>query len=373
MYILFICCVIIIILAIISGFLMFWKVPLPTLYSTNKNTSEMVSIIIPARNEAKRITPLLKSLQLQQGIRFETILIDDGSTDKTASIATSYGVKVVQNDRLKNGWIGKSAACWTGAKHANGDWLLFLDADTQLQTENSLQQIALTYQRLGARGILSLQPYHTIRRPYENLSALFNIIVMVGMSVFSIWKHRLKGAGAFGPCILCNKADYMNVGGHEVIRNAVMDDLALGEAFREAGDPVYCYGGRGVINFRMYPEGIGSLWEGWTKSFATASQETHPLVTFFISFWISGAFLSLPFFMLAGYTGGTNWTIIATFLYILFFGQVSLFARRTGNFSYVALAFYPLLFLFFTILFIWSIYLTHVRKTVSWRGRKIKL
>ncbi|WP_042224762.1 glycosyltransferase [Oceanobacillus manasiensis] len=370
---LFFCCVGLISVAVISGFLMFWKIFLPRRNIEKQSVKNRLSIIIPARDEAKRIIPLLDSLLSQKGIDFETILVDDGSTDETVSIAASYGVKVIQNNHLENGWIGKTAACWVGVKHASGDWLLFLDADTQLKTPESLTQLTSTYQELGARGILSLQPYHTIKRPYENLSAIFNIIVMVGMSVFTVWGKKLKGAGSFGPCILCNKVDYMKSGGHQGIRKAVMDDLALGEAFRKAGYPVRCYGGKGLINFQMYPEGLRSLWEGWTKSFATASQETHPLVTFLISFWISGAFLTTPFLITASILGSPVWITIATMLYIIFFVQVFIFARRTGKFSTIVIALYPLLFLFFTILFIWSIYLTNVRRTVSWRGRKIKL
>ena len=69
-----------------------------------------------------------------------------------------------------------------------------------------------------------------------------------------------------------------------------MDDFALAEAYREKQLPVFCYGGKGIISFRMYPEGSKQLTEGWTKNFATASASTHWLVMLFINLWMCGGF-----------------------------------------------------------------------------------
>lgn len=120
----------------------------------------------------------------------EIIVIDDGSVDSTASIAMHYGAKVLNTNTLRENWKGKSAACWLGANEANGDFLLFLDADTFFEHPDSLQNLMQTYERYGKTGILSVQPFHRIKKSYENLSLLFNMIVFAGMNVFTIFRQK---------------------------------------------------------------------------------------------------------------------------------------------------------------------------------------
>ena len=92
-------------------------------------------------------------------------------------------------------WMGKSWACWQGAQVASGDVLVFLDADTTLTTRG-LAALAAT--RAAEGGLLGVQPYHAIRRPYEALSAFFNIVVMASLNAFSMRGRRIAPAGSFG-------------------------------------------------------------------------------------------------------------------------------------------------------------------------------
>ena len=83
---------------------------------------------------------------------------------------------------LPEGWAGKPWACWQGSQKAAGDIFLFLDADTSLEPEG-LSKIVSTY--LEKEGLLSIQPFHKMKRRYERLSAIFNIITMAGMNAFT--------------------------------------------------------------------------------------------------------------------------------------------------------------------------------------------
>ncbi|MBJ6360046.1 glycosyltransferase family 2 protein [Paenibacillus sp. GCM10012307] len=356
-------------LALLVGAIMFWS--LPVLKATDKNTRfPFLSIIIPARNEAGRISPLLHSLQEQHFQSFEVLVVDDHSTDHTAAIAKSYGAKVLQNKVVDSG-SGKSMACWHGAQQASGKWLLFLDADTSLANAYSLFNLLGFYQRTGGKGILSLQPYHTVHRLYENLSAIFNVIVIVGMNIFTFRGPRFKTAGSFGPCILCNKDDYFLTGGHQKILGAVMDDLALGQAFIDKNLPVNCMGGKGVITFRMYPEGFKSLVEGWCKSFAIGSKSTHPIVMLMIIIWISGSFMSTGALLSSIATMHPATIIFSGILYMAYALQTLLFARRCGNFNWSIFLMHPILFLFFTAIYVYSLFRVHILHSVKWKGRKI--
>lgn len=361
---------IIIILALVTGCLMFWSLPIPHPQSKTGGSLPFVSIIVPARNEENRIKPLLRSLQQQSFQSFELLVVDDDSQDHTADVAREYGARVVFSTEKTSG-AGKSSACWLGATHAKGEWLLFLDADTALVQTNSLNELLQFHLEQGATGITSVQPFHTVSHLYENLSAIFNIIVIVGMNPFTFWKQRFKPAGSFGPCILCNKKDYFLSGGHDKIRHEVIDDLALGQSFLDKGLPVRCLGGKGIVSFRMYEEGFYSLVEGWCKSFALGSASTHPFVMMLVILWITGSFMSVGSFVSSLLSGSVQYLLLSSLLYVLYAFQTARFARRCGNFKGIFFLFFPVLFLFFAGVFLYSLFRVHILRSVKWKDRKI--
>src|SRR5690348_14488079 len=96
----------------------------------------LVSVLVPARNEEKRIRPCLESLLKQDYPRYELLVLDDQSTDGTLKLLKSYAkrsggrLKLFQGKPLPKGWVGKPWACHELSKKAKGDWLFFTDADT---------------------------------------------------------------------------------------------------------------------------------------------------------------------------------------------------------------------------------------------------
>src|SRR5215470_5993271 len=92
------------------------------------NQHPLVSVIVPARNEAENLPACLKSILVQDDVPFEVIVVDDNSTDKTFEIASSYpGVHVMRGKATPPGWSGKSYAISKGVQSARGAWLLFTD------------------------------------------------------------------------------------------------------------------------------------------------------------------------------------------------------------------------------------------------------
>ncbi|GAB4074089.1 4,4'-diaponeurosporenoate glycosyltransferase [Barrientosiimonas marina] len=372
MNMLFLTALLFVLAGLTGGTLMLWSFRTP---QPGSQTGQLpyLSIIVPARNEAKRLPDLLQSLTNQSLQAYEILVIDDASDDDTAAVAEAYGAKVIQNKGVSHMAPGKSAACAYGADCAQGDWLMFLDADVQLLGQHSLLHIVTAYQKQNEQGLLSIQPYHHITKLYENLSAVFNIIVLTGVNVFTFWQDRFKTAGSFGPCILCDKTSYQLTGGHEAAAESIMDDYALSDVFRYHQLPVRNYAGKGMIAFRMYPEGMKQLVEGWTKNLAVASQSTHWIVMVLISLWMSGAFLATAFPIVALAAGAPVWAGISAVCYLLYAAHVLCLARRAGDFNWWICLFFPALFLFFTVLFVYSFYRTHVLRTVTWKGRRIKL
>jgi 4,4'-diaponeurosporenoate glycosyltransferase len=229
---------------------------------------------------------LLQSLEGQLSPEDEVIVVDDHSEDRTKMIAEKSGVMVLESLPTPEGWIGKTWACSQGARMASGEVVVFLDADTVLE-ENGLKNIVEAY--IGRDGALSIQPYHKMRKLYEQFSAFFNIVVMAAIGAFTILGNRIKPIGLFGPVVAMKRQYYIESGGHEKVKGEILEDVAFGSELKKKGLEVHCLGGKDTISFRMYPNGIKELINGWSKGFAVGAVKTSIPVLILIVAWISGS------------------------------------------------------------------------------------
>ena len=353
-------------IAWLTGLLIFGGLKvLEALHSKDGGTGRKVSLIIPARNEEKNIGKLLESISKQKTVPHEVIVVDDNSSDGTAEIASDYNVKLVRLESdPPTGWIGKSWACWNGYLNSAGETLVFLDADVELPPE-ALGTIIDLQELKG--GLVSVQPYHRMERFYESFSLVFNLIVVASLGNFMAGERNAPGA--FGPCMVCSRSDYSDVGGHETIRSNVLDDIELGRAFRKSGFLVSNTFGGELISFRMYPGGIGEVLKGWGKNFAKGAGSTPPLTLLLMILWITGGFstfLRLPIAL-----GFQIQFIAFIIMYLAYAIQIYLYSRKIGSFSIGHALIFPVYFLFFFYTFIYSGLRTLLFRRVSWKGRDI--
>jgi 4,4'-diaponeurosporenoate glycosyltransferase len=308
-----------------------------------------LSLIIPARNEEHNLPVLLASLAAQAVRPLEIIVVDDGSTDRTAEIAAESGARVIVSKPLPDGWCGKTWACHQGAEAAAGALLCFLDADTSFEP-GGLARVLDCYEG----GAFSVGPWHAIRKPYENLSLFFNLNMVAGTAP----------DGLFGQTLLLERETYRLAGGHEAVRGKILENFELAAHFHQAGIPVRSVAGRGVLSFRMYPDGLGSLIEGWTKGFASGAGRTPRGVLWTIILWMIGLMIA-PIALVA--SGMDAWWMG---VYLVCAAQVAWFARRVGGFHWHAALFYPVPLVFFFALFARSA--VRSGKNVTWKGREIR-
>jgi 4,4'-diaponeurosporenoate glycosyltransferase len=340
--------------------------PAPT-----KPQATLVSVVIPARNEARNLPRLLDSLAALRPGPHEVIVVDDGSTDGTAAVAESHGATVVTAPPLPAGWVGKPWACHHGAAAATGTHLLFLDADTWLSPDG-LTRLAGEYEA----GLLSVGPYHETREPYEQLSAPFMLSAAMGTGVFTPLASRRTAAAAFGPCLLTHVAAYRTAGGHAAVSNHVIEDVALARRYRAAGLPVRCLAGGDAVRFRMYPDGFRQLVEGWSKNIAAGVGEVGagaPLATLGAVAWVTACVSVAASLVvgLAGWVGGGDAPVAAAVAYAVVGAQWWWMLRRLGSFQWWAMAGFVVPLTAFLVVFARSAALTFVRRRVSWRGRAI--
>jgi 4,4'-diaponeurosporenoate glycosyltransferase len=345
-----------------------WRIPVCARHIPGRLLS--VSVVIPARNEERNLPRLLQSLERQAVRPREVLVVDDQSEDRTAAVAAAGGADVLRSSQLPPGWLGKPWACWQGARAASGELLVFLDADTVLE-EDGLGKILSTWTARG--GLVSIWPFHRMRRLYERLSAFFHIIIMTSMRAFTPLRRLLPPLGAFGPCVVCARADYFALGGHERVRGAILEDVALGQLFLSGGHRVHCLGGRGAIAFRMYPDGVGSLVAGFGKGMASGAEASAAPVLAAIVAWIAGGFIvgfGLAYSLITGRWGGClPWLI----LYALYALQLLWIFLRVGNYGVHTALLYPVPALFFAGVFVLSLVRTFGRRRVSWKGRSITI
>jgi 4,4'-diaponeurosporenoate glycosyltransferase len=350
------------------GFVFLWKIPILKKGNQLKSFSYKISILIPARNEERTLSQLLHSIAHQTLKPHEVILIDDHSKDATAEVARKAGCIVVRSKDLPEGWAGKPWACWQGAHKATGDIFLFLDADTFLEPDG-LSKIVSTYLEKG--GLLSIQPFHKMKRRYERLSAIFNIITLAGMGAFTPLGSRLKPMGAFGPCMICSKEDYFMVGGHEKARGEVLESLAIGKEFLRAKRKVHCYGGKGTISFRMYPDGFQSLVEGFGKGFGTGANAMSMVNLLVIVCWVVGGVGVTRQLFQSAILGNPVELLGWLVLDVLYIFQIYWMLFRIGNFGFSTALLFQIPLVFFVMVFAYSIVRIFLVRKVRWKGRDV--
>ncbi len=276
-----------------------------------------VSILVPARNEARRIGPCLRSLAAQHYPRFEVLLLDDQSDDGTGALAQEIGFgetgdrRILRGQPLPEGWTGKAWACHQLAQAAAGDYLLFTDADT-VHHPASLTAALAEARRSGA-SLLSLWPRQITLSLGEKA-----VVPLLYLAAAGLVPHFLLAAGqrfpqcaarlprnflrqygiANGQFLLFRRADYFALGGHAAVRNHLVEDVALARrtAARTAdGFRLVNADGTLLVQCRMY-ENFRELWLGFTKN-CRAVFETS-LASFLLAGVLQVAVFLAPFALL---------------------------------------------------------------------------
>lgn len=214
-----------------------------------------VSILIPARNESAVIASTIRHLLAQSYPPYEILLLDDHSTDGTADIARSAAendsrLKIIPGQPLPPQWLGKNWACHQLSQAAQGDFLIFTDADVEWG-ENAL---AALLPHFATYEMLTVWPTQKTVTWGERLcvSAIALAIIsylpemMVRFSPFSAF------AAANGQCLAFTRDLYTRIGGHQAVHDNIVEDVGLAKAVKKKGGKLMMLDGNRQICCRMY-------------------------------------------------------------------------------------------------------------------------
>ena len=235
-----------------------------------------VSVIVPARNEEACLGTCLQSLVAQEGVQFELIVVDDGSTDRTAEIARSFeDVQLIQAGELPAGWTGKNNAMAAGARIARGKRLLFTDADTFHKPGALARAIAEAEKQSAA--LLSYSPEQEVHGFLQK--AVMPVIFAELATTFPPAKVSDPAspiAAANGQYLMISRETYDSVGGHTKIAGDLLEDVAMARLVKSSGRKIFFRYGGDAVRTRMY-RSWAQMKEGWTKNLALLFEKPRKL------------------------------------------------------------------------------------------------
>ncbi|HRA66071.1 MAG TPA: glycosyltransferase, partial [Caldilinea sp.] len=331
---------------------------LPNLpFSSGKGALPSLSIITPARNEARNLCGLLTSLQATcYPGPLEIIVVDDGSTDATSEIARAHGAIVVPLQGPPPGWYGKPHACHRGVEAAHGEWLLFTDADLLHAPDGP--RCAVAYAEAQHLDVLSLfvgQKFHDL------MDRLALTVAFEGL-----FAGRAPGAYALnGQYILMRRSVYCASGGFAAGRSEPLEDLALGRHLRRLHYRVAVLHANDAAYVRMY-DNSRQLWQGMTRLGAGSLRWSGVGSIFTI------AFISAIMSPLIVATGVVNGRLALRWLPLTWLAATLStlpWARRTGAPAAALLT--PLGALLVQVAAVWGVLRRLLGRGITWKGRRV--
>jgi len=336
----------------------------PKLTRVNRQYHDLVSILIPARNEEENILTLLQSICNQDYADFEVIVYDDQSEDRTYRIAAAFAEKhprfrVVKGTDLQDGWVGKNYACFQLAKQAKGRYFLFLDADTSIN--KNLLNSAVHRMHLHKLALLSLfvnQDMETIGEKLTVPLLHYLLLNMLPLRLLNLLKGP-AGAIACGQFMLFDAIIYRQKEWHKMVKSKVVEDA---EIMKMIKTEAYCGEvllANQMMQCRMY-RNLKDAVNGFSKNVLALFNYSIPGILTFITVLFGGpmlVFITLNFDLIFFMCG----------LIILSRLMVSLTAGQNVFYNIILHPFQIIMLVLIGFLSIQK----HLTKTNIWKGRSV--
>ena len=351
--------------------------------ASNSDNLAAVTVVVPSLNEVERIQPCLDGLSQQSYEVREILVVDSNSTDGTrekvlAKAATDPRFRLLTDDPLPQGWVGRPWALNWGFEHSSPDseWILGVDADTQPQRG----MIASVLQAAEEEGfdLVSLSPQFILRSPGEWwLQPALLMTLLFRFDVAGIRQPDQGSVMANGQCFLCRRKVLENVGGYRSAAGSFCDDVTLARNIAKAGYRVGFLDGAKIIKVRMY-EGMRETWDEWGRSLdlKDATSRTELWGQLWLLTMVQGLPIPLTMLLFGGIEEGlsnpflSGWLDLNVFLLLVRFGMLlAISGSYDRQFSVGKSAWLFWLSPFADPFAVARIFLSARQKPKAWRGR----
>jgi chlorobactene glucosyltransferase len=334
-----------------------------------------VSLLVPARNEARSIEGCVRGLLAQDYPALEVIILDDESTDDTGEIlkrltTEDARLRVIHGQPLPPGWLGKNWACQQLSQAASGEYLLFTDADTchdPLMLHDSIAAALATNADL-----LSGMPHQEVKTWSEQL--LVPILAWSFMAFIPIaLAERVRAAFlsvSIGQFLLFRRSAYDQIQGHESVRDKVVEDFELARKIKKAGLQWRFVDATPRIHCRMY-HNFREVFNGLSKNLYVVFGN----IFFFALAWTALviSFLEPQLILLLALVGVVL-PIKLVLLSVLAIGQAILLWGLTDlrfGFPIKQAALYPVTIVLSVLIGLRSMFAHTFKRGVTWKGRSV--
>jgi chlorobactene glucosyltransferase len=330
------------------------------------------SVLVPARNEEENIGNCVSTILSQDYPDFQLIVLDDNSTDRTWEILQKFDskdtrLKLLKGKPLPQDWLGKHWACHQLAQTADGELLLFVDADTTYQPDMLRHAAGAIIAEKAA--LISALPRQIVVTWSELLSVpafYFSILCGIPLGLANRQRNPLLFS-VLGQFLLFRREAYTAVGGHAGVRQNVVDDLAIGRKVIGMRFAYSLLDGNGQVSCRMY-RNFHQTWTGLTKS-TFASFNSDPVFLIFMQLIVLLLFVEPLIVFIMGLVQPFPFDITAmaglgVSLSLLLFG----ISHRRFQFPLYLVFLYPVSAIFMVVIAFASMVLTMQGKA-KWKDR----
>lgn len=358
--------------------------PIPRHYFDHQ--APEVSICIPARNEANSVERCIRSALDQQYPNHEVLVLNDQSSDGTSTILKRLSEKfpnqlsVLSGKSKPDDWVGKPWACHQLAQKAEGEIIVFIDADTWLEPE-AIAKLVRTMGR-DIVDLVTVWPEQKLKTFWENLiipHVYFALLTLLPSRYVyqepkwlpSFIKKKIFPlfAAACGQFMAFKRKVYKSIGGHASVKEKVVEDVALARRIKRLGYKMKMYHGLHTVHCRMYSS-PHQLWAGFRKNFFAGfgnnlflfiGMGLLHIITFVLPI------IALPFLLFYGSTK----TILLAITVIIFMLIQRLIVNQWFNWRLYHSLFHPIGVIWFHILGIRVILDRFYDVPLEWKGRKL--
>lgn len=237
----------------------------------NLKTTPKVSILIPARNEEQNIGKSLEGLLKQDYPNFEIIVLNDHSEDNTLQVIEAYQkqdsrIKSINGKDLPDGWLGKNWACHQLSQVAAGEIFIFTDADNR-HAPFAIKNTVAHIQNLKL-GLISAFPQQwTVTLAEKMIVPIMDIFVYGTLPLWATYYLPFASmAAANGQWIALTREAYQQLGGHETVKNELVEDTFLARLAKRKKIKILTTAGTDAVFSRMY-QNANEVWHGFSKNF----------------------------------------------------------------------------------------------------------